>query len=724
MSDIISNIIIENDFLLYSVDSDGIATIVIEQQNEPANLYSLDFVAAFVHAAQKAIADPTVKGVIVTSGRRIFMAGGDLRMLSKPISDVQVFYDGIMAIHAGMRSIETSGKPFVAAINGTALGGGMELCLNCHWRIALNDSAIKLGFPEVKVGLLPGGGGTAKLPYLLGIQNALMYLLQGLEVSPSKALQDGLIHALADNADTMLATAKKWILDAPKPMQPWDNKNYKIPGGNLMTPNGAQIMMASIGNVRKITHANYPAAQYILNIIHDSLSLPIDRALEIEARYFTKICRSPEAKNMIRTGFLGIQHAKKGNARPQNVPIYAVRKVGVLGAGMMGAGIAYVSAKAGISVILKDISKETAEKGKDYARQLTEKNVSKGYSTAEKAAALLDKIITTNDPNAVADCDLVIEAVFENPALKAKVTRETEAVLGKDKIYASNTSTIPITQLAEASARPENFIGIHFFSPVDKMPLVEIIIGQKTAPLAIAAAVDFAVAIGKIPITVNDNRGFFTSRCFGTFTSEALFLLEEGVPAAMIENIAKKKGMPVGPLAVSDEVTLTLGMHVFESDPTPNKEPFRVRYYNLQKMLVQQYGRTGKKEGAGFYDYPKGDKKRLWPGLADIFHSRIDALDAETVAERLMHRQALESYKCLDEGILHSATDGDIGSVLGWGFPIYTGGAISYIDYVGVAKFIADCDDFCSRFGERWKVPDSLREIAGAGKSVHDFVKK
>jgi len=451
------------------------------------------------------------------------------------------------------------------------------------------------------------------------------------------------------------------------------------------------------------------------------MQVTIDRALEIEARYFVKLLDSKEAKNMIRTGFIGIQAAKKGKARPKNEPPYETKKLGILGAGMMGAGIAYVSAKAGIDVVLKDLTVEGAERGKAYSKKLLDKAIARKRSTPEKAEALLNRIHTTDNPADMQGCDLVIEAVFEDPKLKDKVTKETEAVLSADKIYASNTSTIPITLLAESAARPENFIGIHFFSPVDKMPLVEIIVGEKTEAKAIAAAVDYTVAIGKIPIVVSDSRGFFTSRCFGTFVAEGMFMLEKGVPPAMIENIAKQKGMPVGPLAVHDEVTLTLSLHVFESDPTPNKPKYAMRSYEIIKNLVENHGRTSKKDGKGFYDYPKGEKKKLWKGLADIFPPDINMLDKETIAKRIMHRQALESFRCLDEGVLNSVTDGDIGSVLGWGFPIYTGGALSYIDFVGVREFVADCDNFMERFGERRLVPDSLRALAEAGKSVHEF---
>lgn len=712
----------KNNFFEYKVGEDGIAILTIDQVNNPTNLFSADFIAKYQETALEAVADDSVKGVIVTSGRRMFMPGADLRELQKFGSDAESQYKDMLKVHQGFRAIERGGKPFVAAINGTAMGGGLELCLTCHHRIVLNSPKIKLGFPEVKVGLLPGGGGVAKTPYLMGIQNALTYLLQGIEARPPKALKDGLVNDLADTPEELMEKAKQWILANPTPEQPWDAKRKRIPGGGLQTANGMQTFMGAIGNINKMTHGNYPGMNYILSITHDGLNLPIDRALEIEARYFVKVAGTKEAKNMIRTGFMGMQAAKKGKARPKTEPKYEVRKLGILGAGMMGAGIAYVSAKAGMDVVLKDVTVEGAEKGKDYSRKLLAKLIAKGRSTQAKADALLAKIHTTANPNDVEGCDLVIEAVFENPDLKAKVTKESEAVLDPSKIYASNTSTIPITLLAKASDRPQNFIGIHFFSPVDKMPLVEIIVGEKTESKAIAAAVDYTVAIGKVPIVVNDSRGFYTSRCFGTFTSEGMFLLDEGVPAAMIENIAKAKGMPVGPLAVTDEVTLTLGAHVFESDPTPNKAPYQIRAYEIGKKMID-LGRTSKKDGAGFYEYPANGKKYLWKELGTIFNSNVDALDKETIAKRILHRQALEAFRCLDEGVLNSVMDGDIGSVLGWGFPIFTGGALSYIDFVGIQQFVADCDDFKARFGVRWDVPASLRAMAEAGKSIHQYGK-
>ena len=714
-----------NKFFTYEVDSDGIGVITIDQKDNPTNLFSYGFIEEYISTAHKAIADANVKGVILTSGRRMFMAGADLRELEKQSVSAAEQLEAMMKMHQGMRAIETGGKPFVAAINGVALGGGLELCLVCHHRICLDNPKIKIGFPEVQVGLLPGGGGTAKTPYLMGLQSALMYMLQGIQANPKKAMKDGLIDALASSQDEMMAAAKEWIASNPTPMQPWDNKKHRIPGGGLMTPNGAQTMMGAIGNVRKMTHGNYPAAQAIMSVVHDGIQVKIDRALEIEARYFTQVQNTKEAKNLIRTGFLGVQAAKKGKAKPKGLDNYEIKKLGVLGAGMMGAGIAYVSAYlAKQEVVLKDVTLEGAEKGKDYSRGLLKKRVSRGKMTQEQADEVLARIKTTADPKDVKGCDMVIEAVFENVDLKAKVTAETEAVLAKDKIYASNTSTIPISLLAEASDRPENFIGIHFFSPVDKMPLVEIIVGKKTDDRAIGAAIDYTMAIKKVPIVVNDSRGFYTSRCFGTYTSEGAYLLEEGVLPAVIENIAKTKGMPVGPLAVSDEVSLTLGLHVMESDPRLKENAELQRNYNLTKKMVEEFGRGGKKAGAGFYEYPDGGKKFLWPELKTIFKSKMDVMPNDIVAKRLLHRQAIEAYRCLDEGVLRSVVDGDIGSLMGWGFPPYTGGALSYIDYVGMDTFIAECDDFTKKFGDRFTVPDSLRAMAKAGKSIHDFGKQ
>lgn len=704
---------IQNNILKYQVDNDGIARITIHMTEQPTNLFSLEFVEAYVEAAKQALQDQQVKGVIVTSAHRDFMAGADLKFIGNPPEDRKELFDGLLQMHREMREIEKGGKPFVAAINGNALGGGYELALTCHHRIALNNPKIKIGLPETQLGLFPGGGGTQRLPYLIGIQNALTIILQGQQLRPQKALSQGLVDALVEDEEELLASAKKWILEKGNSTQPWDNRKHKIPGGALMSPGGAQTMIAAIGNVRKKTHGNYPGVTYALSAVHDGMQLPIDRGLEVEARYFIKAFYSPEAQNLIRTGFFAINEAKKGKAKPEGYPTFVIKKLGILGAGMMGAGIAYVSARAGMNVVLKDISTENAEHGKGYSEKLLQKRVSRGRMTGEAKQEVLDRIHPTETASDLEGCDLIIEAVFENPELKAKVTQEAEAFLAEDKIFASNTSTLPITRLAKASKRPANFIGIHFFSPVDKMPLVEIIVGKETDDRTIAAAVDYVTAINKIPIVVNDSQGFFTSRVFGTFTGEGALMLQEGVPAPMIENVAKRVGMPVGPLAVTDEVSLTLAVHVMEN--MPDMPEHTQRMYDLYQKMIGM-GREGKKAKKGFYEYPENDKKYLWPELNKLFGSDVDTLDGDTVGKRLLHIMALESYRCLEEGVLRNTTDGDIGSLAGFGFPPYTGGVFSYIDYVGPLTFIAECDAFAERFGERFRVPDSLRQKAEQGE--------
>ncbi len=689
---------------------EGIAHLTIDMQEAPTNLFSMDFVQAYVQTARMLVEKPEVNGVVVSSARKDFMAGADLKFISNPPEDRKKLFGDLLEMHRQFRELEKAGKPFVAAINGNALGGGYELALTCHYRIALNDPKIRIGLPEVNLGLFPGGGGTQRLTYLIGLQNAMTIILQGQQLSPQNALKQGLIDQLADRPEELIQASVDWINQNRKAIQPWDDRKHKIPGGGLMSPNGAQIMIGTIGNVRKKTHGNYPGAQYALAAIHDGIQLPIDRGLEVEARYFIKAFYSKEAQNLIRTGFFTMNEAKKGKAKPKGYDDYKVERLGILGAGMMGAGIAYVSARAGMQVVLKDVSEETAQNGKQYAEQLLKKRVQKGKMDENSMQSFLSRIKPTTDPTALAGCDLVIEAVFENPQLKARVTRETEAVLEEDKIFASNTSTLPITRLAQASKRPEHFIGIHFFSPVEKMPLVEIIVGEKTSDRTIAAAIDYVTHIGKVPIVVNDSQGFFTSRVFGTFTGEGALLLEEGVPAAMIENVAKKAGMPVGPLAVTDEVSLSLAVHVM--DNMPEKPENTQRIYELYKKMIEEYGRTGKKAGKGFYDYPEGGKKQLWKELENLFPADPETLDQGMVGKRLLHIMALESYRCLEEGVLRSTSDGDLGSLLGFGFPPYTGGVFSYIDYIGLPNFVAECDDFAKRFGPRFLVPDSLRNRA------------
>ena len=705
-----------NNILTYNIE-DSIALITLKMTDAPTNLFTIECIKTYVDAANKAIADPAVKGIILTSGHHDFMAGADLNAVLNPPYSPEELFKGLMEVHQAFRQLETAGKPFVAAINGSALGGGFELALSCHHRIAVNNPKIRIGLPEVQLGLLPGGGGTQRLGRMIGVPAAVVNILQAKQYKPEDALAMGFINAIVATQEELIPAAKAWILNGGKAIQPWDDRSFKIPGVGLMSKSGFETMIGGIGNLRKETHGNYPGAGYALAAIHDGIQIPIERGLEVEARYFTKAYFSKEARNIVRTGFFAMNEAKKGKAKPAGFETYKISKLGILGAGMMGAGIAYVSALAGMQVVLKDVSKEAAEKGKKYSEALLQKSISKGKISAEKMQAIIGLIHCTADTSDLEACDLVIEAVFENQELKARVTIESEAYLQENKIFASNTSTIPITVLAEASSRPANFIGIHFFSPVDKMPLVEIIVGKTTSEYAIAAAIDYVTAIGKVPIVVNDSRGFFTSRVFGTYTGEGALLLQEGVPAALIENVAKRVGMPVGPLAVTDEVSLSLLLHVMDEAPEMNAEAQRV--YSVNKILARELGREGKKVGKGFYEYPAGDKKYLWPGLNDIFKEDINAVDAETVDKRLLHIMSLESYRCLEENVLRSSKDGDLGSLLGLGFPPYTGGVFSYIDFVGIQNFVNDCDRFVEKFGPRFSVPDSLRKMAEEGRTFY-----
>nr|WP_199899303.1 3-hydroxyacyl-CoA dehydrogenase NAD-binding domain-containing protein [Sneathiella glossodoripedis] len=593
----------------YSVDTDGIAIISWDMPERSMNVLNNESIPAFAEAVQKAISDTDVKGVIITSGKPDFIAGADLEMLQAWNGAEEMFNNG-MELQMLFRSIEKSGKPFVAAINGTALGGGFEICLACHRRIVADNPKAKLGLPEVKVGLLPGGGGTQRLPRLIGIQAALPILLEGTHMSPEKALKLGAVDALVP-AEKLLSSARDWLLSA-KPedaIQPWDLKKFKIPGGAPMSPSGMMTFTAGNAMLREKTQGNYPAALNIMSCVYEGCCVDIDNGLKIETRYFVKTCSSPEAKNMIRSLFFGIGAANKLASRPKNIPTQKYGKVGVLGAGMMGAGIAYATAMAGIEVVLIDQDMTAAEKGKSYSQNLLEKAVKRKRMSAEKAADILGLITPTTDYAKLEGADLVIEAVFENRDIKAQVTEKSEAVISDTAIFASNTSTLPITGLAKASSRPANFIGLHFFSPVDKMPLVEIICGKETSQETLARSMDYVKAIRKTPIVVNDSRGFYTSRVFGTYVSEGIAMLGEGVNPALIDNAGKMAGMPVGPLALADEVALDL-IHKIS---TQTRKDLGDKYVAspsepvVQKM-VEELGRVGKREGKGFYEYPEEGK--------------------------------------------------------------------------------------------------------------------
>ena len=695
----------------YTKDTDGIAIISFDNSNSSVNVIDTDFLSDLEQNISAAIADQLVKGVIVTSAKKDFVLGADLRMIMG-VNDPKEIMAITYRLQAVLRKMETGGKPLVAAINGTALGGGYEICLACHYRIAVNDSKIQIGLPEVLLGLLPGAGGTQKLPRMIGVQEALPLLLEGKKLRPEQALKAGLVNQLVDTQEQLIPAAKQWILTVGKSVQPWDEEKFRVPGGEIQSPKILSILPAAAGLTLKKTYGNYPAVNAILNCVYEGLQLPIDRAFNVECRYFTQCVLSPESKNMIRTMFINMNEANKGEARPKSVPPTHLKKVGILGAGMMGAGIAYVSALNGLNVVLKDITKEAAEKGKAYSVKLLSEKLSKNQITKEKYDELLNRIHTTESPADLEGCDLVIEAVFENRELKATVTKETEAVLSKDAVFASNTSTLPITGLAKASARQGNFIGLHFFSPVDKMQLVEVILGKKTSDYAIAVAIDFIKKIKKTPIVVNDGRGFYTSRVFSTYLFEGMECLAEGITPALIENAGKMAGMPVGPLALADEVSIELCYKInkqTEADTGKKNEAAAVAVIN---KFMDELGRPGKKAKKGFYDYPDEGKKMLWPELTKLYKPLAQQPDVEEIKKRLLYIQALEAVKCMEENIVTKPADADIGSILGWGFAPYTGGVISFIDTIGVKQFVENCNKLSKKYGKRFKPTNKLKAMA------------
>ncbi|MCW0181217.1 MAG: 3-hydroxyacyl-CoA dehydrogenase NAD-binding domain-containing protein [Zavarzinia sp.] len=713
----------------YNVDADGIATITWDMAGRSMNVLNESSIKDFAEATEKAINDPAVKGVIITSAKDAFLAGADLDMLVKTAfgpKDAKALTENSGALQKIFRRYETAGKPFVAAINGTALGGGLEITLACHYRIAADNPKTKLGLPEVKVGLLPGAGGTQRLPRIIGLAKALPLLLQGKELDPKKALAEGIVNEVVP-ADQLLARAKAYLLGTPLNAQPWDDKKFKVPGGAVYSPGGAQTMMGGIAMSHKESYGNYPAIKAILSCVYEGLQVPFEAGLRIETRYFVSLLLDPTAGNMIRTLFISMQELNKGVRRPQGQPATEVKKLGILGAGMMGAGIAYVSAAVGIECVLLDQTIEAAEKGKAYSTNLLDKAISRGKSTPEKKEKHLALITPTTDHADLAGCDLVIEAVFENRDVKAEATRKTEAVIPATSIYASNTSTLPISGLAEASVRPESFIGIHFFSPVDKMMLVEIIMGKQTDQRALAVAMDYVKKIRKTPIVVNDSRGFYTSRCFGTYVNEGIEMLAEGIAPAIIDNVGRATGMPRGPLEMNDDVALDLGHKVRTQTKLDLGDAYEATPADdIVETMVVKLGRYGRKNGKGFYEYPADGKKYLWSGLAELAPVKITEGTPELIKEirtRLLFRQAVEAARCVEEGVTTDVRDSDVGSILAWGFAPWTGGPLSLIDRVGVAEFVKQCDTFAAKYGKRYTPPQLLRDMAAKGETFYQTAK-
>jgi 3-hydroxyacyl-CoA dehydrogenase/enoyl-CoA hydratase/3-hydroxybutyryl-CoA epimerase len=694
------------------------AVLRFDAQGLPMNVINRETMASFATALEQAVADPEVKGIVLTSDRPEFVVGADLNMLLE-LQTAEEIYHLASGLNKLLRRLETCGKPVVCAINGNALGGGFEIALACHYRIAVNDPQLQIGLPEVQLGVLPGGGGTQRLPRLLGLQNALAYILESKRVNPERALKDGLIHDLVPTREALLEAAQRYIDDVGRHTQPWDVKGFQLPGGGPQSPQGLQIMPAAIALLRQKTYGNYPNAEYALSCVYEGTQLPIDRALDVEARYFAKALTSREAKLMIRTLFFSLNEANKGAARPAEVPKRPIGKVGILGAGMMGAGVAYVTASRGLNVVLKDVLVDVAERGKDYARGLLAKRIERKQTTQAQADDVLNRIRPTADAADLAGAELVIEAVFEDRALKASVTAEAEAAMNPMGVFASNTSTLPITGLAQASSRPTQFIGLHFFSPVDKMPLVEVILGEHTGNEALALALDYVKAIGKTPIVVRDGRGFYTSRVFATYVKEGLELLTEGVAPALIENAGRAAGMPVGPLALADEVSLSLLHHIVQQTEADLGIRIEDAAARIGRLLVEQLDRPGKKAGKGLYDYPPDEPKHLWPGLQQHFPPRPNAPGYDVCKRRLMHIQAVETLRCLHEGIVRSPQDADVGSILGWGFAPFTGGTASYVDYIGPAAFAAQCHELAQQYGERFILPQPYQQRLAAGNGLY-----
>lgn len=701
----------------YTLDNDGIAILTWDLPNTAANVLNAASVAAFTEGLERALGDEAVKGIVVTSAKRDFILGGDLKEIyAMDDADTVAVLAG--ALHGVFRKMETGGKPVVAAMNGTALGGGMELCLACHYRVMVNNPRYQVGFPEVTLGLLPGAGGTQRLPRLIGIQPSLQPLGQGRKYNPDAAMKAGMVNELVPNQEALIPAAKQWILKGGKPVQPWDKKGFEIPGGGVVEFNSTWTFAMAGGVVRQSTMGNYPAPEAILNAMYEGLQMDFDSSLQVELKYFTQLALSKVAKHMIRSLWFNMNEAKAGRMRPKDEPKTEVKKVGILGAGMMGAGIAWSSASVGIEVVLKDVSVEAAEKGKQYSAKLAQGMVEKGRMTPQAAEALLSLIHPTASAADLAGCDLVVEAVFEDRTLKATVTQEAEAFLSEKAIFASNTSTLPITGLAKASARPTSFIGLHFFSPVDKMQLVEVILGEETSDYALAVSLDYIQKLKKVPIVVRDSRGFYTSRVFKSFVTEGLEMLAEGVKPALIENAGKMAGMPVGPLAVADEVSISLLYHIFRQTMKDGIAP-EGEAHKVVNWMIEEAKREGKKSGHGFYEYPEGGKKMLWKGLSEHFGIAQPQPDVEELKMRILHLQAVESYRCLDEGVLFNPADGDIGSILGWGYPPYTGGTLSYIDFIGLPQFVKNLERLAEKYGSRFSPPASLIEKANQQSSIY-----
>ncbi len=705
--------------IAWDKDADGIVTLTLDDPTGSANVMNEHYKESMHKAVERLVAEKdSITGVVITSGKKTFFAGGDLKTMitAGPENAGEIFAE-VEDIKRDLRALETLGKPVVAAINGAALGGGLEIALACHHRIVADVKGVQIGLPEVTLGLLPGGGGVTRTVRMLGIQNAFMNVLsQGTRFKPAAAKENGLVDEIVSSVEELVPAAKAWIKANPEAhTQPWDAKGYKIPGGTPSSPSLAAILPSFPSLLRKqLKGAPMPAPRAIMAAAVEGAQVDFDTATRIESRYFTELVTGPIAKNMIQAFFFDLQTISSGGSRPDGIGKTPITKIGVLGAGMMGAGIAYVSAKAGFDVVLKDVSLEAAQNGKAYSEKIEAKALERGKTSKERSDALLARITPTADPADFKGVDFVIEAVFESQDLKHKVFGEIEDIVEPNAILGSNTSTLPITGLATGVKRQEDFIGIHFFSPVDKMPLVEIIKGEKTSDEALARVFDYTLAIGKTPIVVNDSRGFYTSRVIGTFVNEALAMLGEGVEPASIEHAGSQAGYPAPPLQLSDELNLEL-MHKIAlatrkgvEDAGGTYEPHPAEAV-VEKMI--EIGRSGRLKGAGFYEYVEGKRTQLWPGLRETFKSGTSQPPLQDMIDRMLFAEALETQKCLDEGVITSTADANIGSIMGIGFPPWTGGAAQLIvgyPHGGKAGFVARARELADKYGDRFQPPASL----------------
>ncbi|MCV9937479.1 3-hydroxyacyl-CoA dehydrogenase NAD-binding domain-containing protein [Boseaceae bacterium BT-24-1] len=723
----------------FETDADGIATLTWDMPERSMNVITPQVMEELNQVVDKVASDEAIKGCVIVSGKEAFSGGADLTML-QGLRDLYVklakeqgeqiamqrFFDESRKLSQLYRKLETCGKPFAAAIHGVCLGGAFELALSCQLRVVSDDASTRVGLPEIKVGLFPGAGGTQRVSRLMQTGDALQMMFKGEQIKALPARNSGLVHAVLPR-DQIVAAAKEWLKANPQAKQPWEDPKFKLPSNKVHSPAGMQIWPPASAIYRRETNDNYPAARAILSAVYEGLQLPMDLALKVESRYFAKILRTKEAASMIRSLFVSMQELNKGARRPADVPASKLKKVGVIGAGFMGAGIAYVTANAGIEVVLVDKDLEAAEKGKAYSHKLVTDQITKGRAKTADRDALLGRIKASADYADLKGCDLIVEAVFEDPKVKAEVIAKVEAVVGPKTIFGSNTSTLPITGLAEHSERPKNFIGIHFFSPVEKMLLVEIIMAKKTGKKALAMALDFVRAIKKTPIVVNDTRGFYANRCVGNYIREGHLMLMEGVPPAMIEAAGKQAGMPVGPLSLNDEVAVDLAYKVLKAtkaqlgeaavDPAQEK---------LLAEMVEKHGRLGRKNRKGFYDYPEAGPKRLWPGLAELTKNRLEPelVDMEELRHRLLVTQALEAAKTYEEGVVTDPREADVGSIIGFGFAPYSGGTLSYIDNMGAAAFVKLCEGLAKKHGERFKPNRLLKRMAKTGESFYGSAEK